>query len=338
MLRCEARGISRLGRACLPRLQRISETSDLLIQGYQLCRDCLIWGDHVGHLDQRSAYTIPSRNFSTTAGEIRCVDSRKERATLAVFGKILGSAAGFAIGGPLGAIAGLALGHVVDKRGRSPEVRPKAGSRAGPWSRSKVDVQTAFAVAFVTLAAKLSKTDGRVTRDEIDALKRVVSFPEEARAEVGAIFDAAKVDATGFEPYARQIAAIVRNDLVMLEQILAGLVQIAAADGTYHSGERDFINRIAREFRFSPEQRKRIEHTYLPAAVADEESPYEVLGVSRDATDDEVRNAYRRIVKDFHPDKLVAKGMPEEFHKLGAKRTSEANIAYDQIKKERRLS
>lgn len=226
----------------------------------------------------------------------------------------------------------------MDKRGSSPVVGPKAGNRAGPWSRSKVDVQTAFAVAFVTLAAKLCKTDGRVTRDEIDALKRVVSFPEEARAEVGAIFDAAKADSTGFEPYARQIAAIVRNDMVMLEQILAGLVQIAAADGTYHSGERDFINRVAREFGFSREQCMRIEHTYIPAAVPDEEDPYEILGVSRDATDEEVRKAYRNIIKDFHPDKLVAKGMPEEFHELGAKKTSEANIAYDQIKKERRLS
>lgn len=226
----------------------------------------------------------------------------------------------------------------MDKRRPSPDVKPKAGKRAGPWSRSKVDVQTAFAVAFVTLAAKLSKTDGRVTRDEIDALKRVVSFPEAARAEVGAIFDAAKADATGFEPYARQLAAIVRGDMVMLEQVLAGLVQIAAADGTYHSGERDFINRVAHEFGFSPEQRKRIERTYVPAAVADEENPYEVLGVSRDATDKEVRNAYRRIVKDFHPDKLVAKGVPEEFRKLGTKKTSEANIAYDQIKKERSLS
>ena len=257
---------------------------------------------------------------------------------MAAFGKILGSAAGFAIGGPLGAIAGLALGHVVDKRRASPDVRPKVGNRAGPWSRSKFDVQAAFAVAFVTLAAKLSKADGRVTRDEINALKRVVSFPEEASAEVGAIFDAAKADATGFEPYARQISSIVRNDKVMLEQILAGLVQIAAADGTYHSGERDFIGRVAREFGFSPEQCMRIEHTYIPAAVPDEENPYEILGVSRGATDEEVRKAYRRIIKDFHPDKLMAKGMPEEFHKLGAKKTSEANIAYDQIKKERCLS
>ena len=257
---------------------------------------------------------------------------------MAAFGKILGSAAGFALGGPLGAIAGLALGHLVDKRRAQPAVAKAAANRAGPWRRSNVDVQAAFAVAFVTLAAKLSKVDGRVTRDEIDALKRVVSFPEEARAEVGAIFHPAKTDATGFEPYARQIAAIVRRDKVMLEQILAGLVQIAAADGAYHSGERDFINRVAQEFGFSPEQCMRIERTYIPAAVPEKEDPYEILGVSRDSTDEEVRKAYRKIIKDFHPDRLQAKGLPEEFHKLGTRKTSEANIAYDQIKKERCLS
>lgn len=257
---------------------------------------------------------------------------------LAVFGKILGSAAGFAIGGPLGAIAGLALGHVMDKRGPRPATQPATQGRDGPWSRSNVDVQAAFAVAFVTLAAKLSKADGRVTRDEIDALKRVVSFPEEAKEEVGAIFNAAKADAIGFEPYARQIKTIVRGDKTMLEQILAGLVQIAAADGTYHSGERSFIDRVAREFGFSPEQCKRIERTYIPDAVTDTGDPYDILGVSRDATDDEIRKAYRGIVKNFHPDRLEAKGLPDEFRRLGARKTSEANIAYGQIKKERGLS
>ena len=295
-------------------------------------------------MDQRSACTIALRGFATKrAGRTRLADRSKEGGgKLAAFGKILGSAAGFAIGGPLGAIAGLAFGHLVDRRTAPPEAMQKAGrpARAGPWRRSKADVQAAFALAFVTLAAKLSKVDGRVTRDEIDALKRVVSFPEDAMEEVGAIFDAAKTDAAGFEPYARQIARIVRGDMVMLEQILAGLVQIAAADGAYHSGERDFIERVAREFGFSPQQRMRIERTYIAAAAPDEEkeNPYEILGVGRDATDEEVRKAYRRIVKEFHPDRLQAKGLPDEFHRLGARKTSEANIAYAKIKKERGLS
>jgi len=161
----------------------------------------------------------------------------------------------------------------MDKRGPRSDIQPATQVRDGPWNRSNVDVQTAFAVAFVTLAAKLSKADGRVTRDEINALKRVVSFPEEAKEEVGAIFNAAKADAIGFEPYAKQIKTIVRDDTVMLEQILAGLVQIAAADGTYHSGERKFINRVAQEFGFAPEQCRRIECTYIPDAVTDAGDP-----------------------------------------------------------------
>ena len=90
---------------------------------------------------------------------------------MAVFGKILGSAAGLAIGGPLGAIAGLALGHFMDRRSPRPDAPPSIESRHGPRERSKAKVQVAFAVAFVTLAAKLSKADGQVTRDEVDVLK-----------------------------------------------------------------------------------------------------------------------------------------------------------------------
>ena len=257
---------------------------------------------------------------------------------MAVFGKILGGAAGYALGGPLGAIFGLALGHTLDKRRRRSKARQTIGDQAADPGHSANGVQIAFALAFVTLAAKLSKADGRVTRDEVATLKRVFAIPEAATVEIGAIFDAAKSDPAGFEPYARQIAAIVNHDRIMLEQILAGLVQIAAADGTYHSGERNFISGVAREFGFSEEQRVRIENTYIRSTVPDGSDPYEILGVSRDATDLEIRTAYRNIIREFHPDKLEAKGLPEEFHKLGAKKTSEANVAYGLIKKERSLT
>lgn len=257
---------------------------------------------------------------------------------MAVFGKILGSAAGLAIGGPLGAIAGLALGHFMDRRSPRPDVPPSIKSRHGPRERSKAEVQAAFAVAFVTLAAKLSKADGQVTRDEVDVLKRIFSIPASASREIAAIFDSAKADAAGFEAYARQIAAIVRGDTAMLEHVLAGLAQIAAADGSYHTAERNFIHGVAREFGFSPEQCRRIEQTYIPTAIADAVDPYGILGVSRDATDEEIRKSYRGIIMDFHPDRLESKGLPEEFRELGARKTAEASEAYERIKKARNLS
>ncbi|MDE2792507.1 MAG: TerB family tellurite resistance protein [Paracoccaceae bacterium] len=257
---------------------------------------------------------------------------------LGVYGKILGSAAGFAWGGPLGAIVGLALGHyVVDRKGAG-EKPPRSRVRSATRGRSRNDLEQAFAVAFVTLAAKLSKVDGRVTQDEIETLKRVIPIPESALSEVGSIFNAAKADASGFEPYARQLADLVSSDPVVLEQILAGLLQIAVSDGTYHRGERDFIARVSREFGFSDQQRRRIENTYLPSEVVDARDPYEVLGVNRNSSDSDVRAAYRKIIRDYHPDQLEAKGVPEEFHAMGVRKTSEANTAFDRIRKERNLA
>ena len=254
---------------------------------------------------------------------------------MAILGKVLGTAAGLALGGPLGAIIGVALGHGVDKR-RQKNKQIENPTYAIPHQSH--NIETAFAVAFVTLAAKLSKADGRVTRDEIATLKRVLTIEKNAEADIRAIFNAAKADADGFEPYARQIASIVNFDSTMLEQILAGLVQIAAADQVFHTGEQKFINEVAKEFGFTPSQRQRIEHTYLGNLKTDAGDPYEILGVSSHASKEEIRAAYIRIIKDFHPDRLASKGLPEEFRDLGAKKTSEANVAYDRIKKERAWS
>lgn len=254
---------------------------------------------------------------------------------MTILGKILGTAAGYALAGPLGAIVGIAIGHAADKKRRS---QKRIGNQGNFQRTSRQNIETAFAIAFVTLAAKLSKADGRVTRDEIKVLRRVLVVHKDATDEISAIFNAAKSDASGFEPYAQQLASIVSFDPIMLEQILAGLVQIAAADGNYHSDERKFINAVAAEFGFTPAQRQRIEHTYIRTTESGASDPYEILDVKRNASNEEIRAAYIKIIKEFHPDRLASKGLPEEFRKLGAKKTTEANVAYDQIKKEKGIS
>jgi len=252
-----------------------------------------------------------------------------------ILGKIIGGALGFAVGGPLGAILGAAAGHVADRKGvfqgGESDSRPRI---KGPRER----LQLAFTVAVITLAAKLAKVDGQVTRDEVATLKRIFQIPEGASADVGAIFNEAKKDAQGFEPYARQIALLLRGNRAVLEDLLGALVMIAHADGVYHPAERDYIHQVGRIFGFSEADVRRIETMFTGATAKDESDPYEVLGVDAKATDGEVKSAYRKLLQENHPDKLMSQGLPEDFIEVANKKMAEINAAYDRIKKERGLN
>ncbi len=249
---------------------------------------------------------------------------------MGVWGKIIGGTVGLAIGGPLGALVGAGAGHMMFDR--------KSG-------RNEVDDadtrQIAFSIAFVTLAAKLAKADGRVTRDEIQVLHQLLDtldVPEEERGTVGEVFNLAKRDARGFEPYARQIAQLLGRDEAMLEDMLGILILICHADGVYHSAEREQIAEIGRIFGFSRDRVRRVELRFDADGGGGEGDAYEILGVPADASDDEVKAAYRALLKDNHPDRLMAKGMPEEFVQAANRKMATINAAYDRVAKERGLS
>ncbi len=255
-----------------------------------------------------------------------------------VFGKILGGMIGGVVGGPLGILVGMALGQVVDSaRGTLNDDGLDRVRATDDRPQSPEELQSVFVFAFVTLAAKLSKVDGRVTRDEVDTLKKVFPIPNEAYSEVRQIFNAAKADSLGYEPYAEQIRTIFSGNRDVLENFLAGLLAIAVADGVYGESEREFLQDVARIFGFSLQDWKRIEGTYVKEVEEAANDPYEVLGVSPAASDSEVRKAYIKIIKDYHPDRLEAQGIPDEFRDLAAKRTTEANVAYDTIRNSRGL-
>lgn len=259
---------------------------------------------------------------------------------MSALGKILGGTIGFAFGGPIGALFGVVAGHFVEKSMlggegtvRKRDLRDTPGQKGSPE-----ELQWAFIFSLITLAAKLSKVDGKVTRDEVETLKAVFPIPEDAYSNVHLIFNAAKSDSLGFEPYARQIRVIFSDDRNVLESFLAGLLQIAVADGVYHPSERRFLASVARIFGFSDGEWSRIEGTYISSARDDTVDPYEVLGLSPDASDSEIRAAYLKIIRNYHPDRLEAQGIPVEFRKLGETKTAEANDAYDRIKKMRELT
>jgi len=244
---------------------------------------------------------------------------------MSIWGKILGGTAGFALGGPLGALIGLAAGHAVDRH-----LRQKAADAEPDIALKNV----AFTIAVIVLGAKMAKADGRVTEDEVRAFRQVFRVPEGEIKNVAKVFNQAKRDARGFEPYAEQIARLFRNHPAVLEELLGALFHIAQADGVYHPGEKEFLRQVAAIFGFGQAAFARIEAEHMGAQKGD---PYVVLGMSHDATDAELKAAYRKLVKENHPDRLIAEGLPEEFVDLANEKLAAINAAWDRIQKERGL-
>lgn len=247
---------------------------------------------------------------------------------MSIWGKVIGGVAGFAVGGPFGALLGAAAGHAVD---RMRETVPGADQQIDP---NDVEArQIAFTMAVIVLGAKLAKVDGKVTKDEVAAFKRVFSVPANESGDVGKLFNEAKQDARGFEPYARQIALIFSHDKVMLEDLMGALFHIANADGEYHPAERDFLAKVAIIFGFGRQDFERLEDTYIKGEDADD--PYEILGVPTDATDNVIKDEYRKLIRENHPDTMMAKGLPQEFIDLANEKMATINAAYDRICKQR---
>ncbi len=259
---------------------------------------------------------------------------------MSVWGKVIGGVAGFAMGGPLGALLGAVAGHAVDKmRKGHEEDHDEVGRRS--WTGVEIDAddgvaarQIAFTTAVIVLSAKMAKADGVVSRAEIDAFKQVFRIPAGEIGGVGRLFDEARRDAAGYEPYAKQVARMFASEPSVLEELLGGLFHIAKADGVVHPAELDFLRRVATIFGFGPHEFERIRAAHMKPKEAD---PYEVLGLTPMATDAEVKKAYRGLIRQYHPDTLIAKGVPQEFIDVANQKMATINAAYDHIEKERGL-
>lgn len=239
---------------------------------------------------------------------------------MSIWGKIIGGAAGFALGGPLGALVGAVAGHAVDSLRRA---------ESGDQTKS-----IAFTIAVIALGAKLAKADGVVTRDEIDAFKRAFRIPAHEVKNVGRIFNRARNDSQGFEIYAQQVAGMFRDNPAVLEELLYCLAFVARADGHVHPHEHEFLKTVARIFGLDQAAFERI--TALSAGTSDSD-PYSVLGVAADLPDDALKAAYRKLVRENHPDTLTAQGMPEEFVQIANDRLAAINDAWEKIQRQRGL-
>lgn len=199
---------------------------------------------------------------------------------------------------------------------------------------AEADANITFTIAVIALSAKMAKADGVVTDDEIEAFERLFRVHPDEAANVRRVFDMARRDTAGYETYARQIARLFAHNPAVLEDILDGLFEIAKADGVLHPGESAFLERVAEIFGFAPNEFRRIRASHFAPELTD---PYVILGVSYVAGEDELRHTYRRLVRENHPDSLMARGVPEEFIKLANDKLAAINTAYEKIQSERGL-
>lgn len=198
--------------------------------------------------------------------------------------------------------------------------------------------RVAFSVAMIALSAKMAKADGVVTQDEIRAFREIFSVPPEEERNVARLYDLARQDVAGFEYYAQRLAGLCGTghaNCAMLEDILDGLFHIAKADGLLHERESWFLKRVSEIFRIDEAHYQTILARHLDLGASD---PYRVLGIERDRPFADVRAHYRRLIANNHPDKLIARGVPEEFVRIATSRVAAINAAYETIEKAARAA
>jgi DnaJ like chaperone protein len=258
-----------------------------------------------------------------------------------VWGKIIGAVAGFAVGGPFGAVVGAALGHAAETGGFGglrfglPGANQFGAARMAALLGQR---EQYFAIASVVLSAKLAKCDGPVNRAEIDAFKRSFRIPPEAAAQVGRLFDQARASPEGYESYAKQMGQSFADNRGMLEEVLGALFLIARADKPLTVGEQTFLRGVHAAFGLDEAAWERASggRARGPAGHA-EEDPYAILGLQRDASDEQVHATWRQLMRENHPDGLAGRGVPPEFIARASDKVARINAAWDRIKRERGL-
>ena len=262
------------------------------------------------------------------------------------WGKLAGGAFGFMLGGPLGALLGAVLGHNLDRGLAGLE-----GERLQPGEQERV--QTAFFTATFSIMGHLAKVDGSVSRKEIDLAESVMDkmdLDADMRETAIRLFNQGKRDSFPLNEVVEQFRLECHRRSTLIQMFIEIQLQAAYADGKIdpaeeqlllnicrHLGVSEFLFRkleqmIQAELHFAGQGRSR--EGYVAPSLDD---AYAILNISRTASDAEVKRAYRRQTSQHHPDKLVAKGLPEEMMKIAAGKTHEIRQAYEQIKAARGL-
>ena len=264
-------------------------------------------------------------------------------------GKVMGGTFGFMLGGPLGAILGTAVGHQFDKGKESAE---RLSYEPGDQQR----IQMAFFTATFSVMGHIAKADGRVSVEEIKLAKSVMDkmdLTDNLRQTAMRLFSEGKSADFPLDAALDQFRRECHRSTNLMRMFIEIELQIAFADGVLSQAEEQLLLHICERLGFSRFQFQSLkaifqaqqrfsggwEEARKQAGVSTRPSlndAYAVLGLKADATDSEVKRAYRRLISQHHPDKLVAKGLPEEMMKIATEKTQQIRKAYELIQKSRK--
>jgi len=253
------------------------------------------------------------------------------------WGTLLGGTLGYMFGGPLGALLGAALGRNFDRGIKITDQQGTFG--AGQQER----VQAAFFTTTFSVMGYIAKADGTVTRDEIAAAESIMGqmqLSAQQRKAAIKLFNEGKKDGFPLHDVLTQFRHECMRRRNLVQMFLEIQIATAMADGHLHASEKNALYQIGAQLGFAHAD---IEHLFNMSGPGRTTAThkqsltkaYDILGISKTASDAEVKKAYRRLMSQHHPDKLIAKGLPDEMIKFATEKTQEIKAAYEQIKESR---
>jgi DnaJ like chaperone protein len=186
----------------------------------------------------------------------------------------------------------------------------------------------AFTIAVIGLGAKMAKADGLVTKDEVTAFRQIFHIPKRDELQAAKVFNLARQDVAGYEVYASKIAKMFKAESAVLEDLIEGLFYIAMADGQYHPNEDDFVHRVANIFGIDEVTYRSFRTRFVPDAPPD---AYDVLEATPQTSLSDIRKIWRQKIRETHPDRMMARGLPEEAITMATKRMIAINKAWEEI-------
>ena len=250
---------------------------------------------------------------------------------------VLGGALGYMIGGPLGAMLGVAFAGNLSKgksnfRGSASDYRPGDQQR----------VQAAFFSSVCSVMGYIAKVDGKVSKSEILLAQQVMQhmqLSEDMQKAAKELFNQGKQKDVNLDEVLEQFRTESHRRTHLVRMFLEIQIQATYADGVFDDKEYDALKYIAQKLRFPIHELERLIQQFSVASGKSSkltiDDAYVILGADKSLTDKELKRAYRRLLAQHHPDKLVAKGLPDEMIKLANDKTQEIISAYELIKKHR---